>query len=124
MLRGEIPPKFSITAGCSFWRAFFLPSAPFAVHSSRRALLSPCTFLIGHFYREAFALPLFLAWSRVLSHAALTKMARHFVWTPAQGFWTDRASLLGSGERVGPKRCDYTCWRITPTLIPSITHSV
>ena len=95
MLRGEIPPQVS-----NHRRALLSLGPVLAERSFRRALLSPCTFLTGHFYREAFALPLSLAWCRILCHAAL-QLARHFVWTPAQRFWTDRASLLGCGERVG-----------------------
>ena len=40
MLRGKVPPKFSITAGRSFHRALILPCSPFAVHFPCRALLS------------------------------------------------------------------------------------
>ena len=113
MLRGEIPLQVFNHRRALFLLGLFLAECTF-----RRAFSLPGIFI------EAFALPLSPTLSRALSRAALPKMARHFVWTPAQGFWTDRASLLGCGERVGPKRCDYTCCRITPTLIPSITHSV
>lgn len=117
MLRGEVPLQVF-----NHRRALFLLGLFFAGCNFCRAFSLPDTF-IGRYLLWGLLLPLSLAWCRAVCHAALS-LARHFVWTLAQGFWTDRASLLGCGERVGPKRCDYTCCRITPTLIPSITHSV
>ena len=53
MLRGQIPPKFSITAGRSFCWAFFLPSALFAGHFPYRAFLS--RHLLRHSLRRCLA---------------------------------------------------------------------
>ena len=117
MLRGDIPLQVFNHRWALFLLGLFLAECTY-----RRAFSLPDTF-IGRHLLWGLLQPLSLAWCRALSRVALS-LARHFVWTSAQGFWTNRASLLGSDERVGQKRCDYTCCRITPTLIPSITHSV
>ena len=85
MLRGEIPLQVFNHRWALFLLGLFLAECTF-----RRAFSLPDTF-IGRHLLWGLLLPLSLAWCRAVCHAALS-LARHFVWTPAQGFWTDRAT--------------------------------